>query len=418
MKKLKRKIVLAVFASTAIVFLLTIMLTGASIQLRIIHNADDMTALINSSGGEFPLKQEYDNLSKEDRLFLYDYDEESPYRMRYFVVYFSGDSAAANTKHIASIDNETAVSMARKVKDSGRETGFLGEYRYRIASDTNSVIFLDASTELDSMKSLLIIITLIAVFFITAITIIFSLFSQRIVRPFEENSKMQKQFITDASHELKTPLAIISANAEVLAYKDGENEWISNITEQVERIGGLINELLTLNRLEEIEENIEIMPVNLSEILTDTCEDFEEIFKKKNTSVAADIQKDITINANLEQIKRLFSVMIENASKYVSENGSVIITLKKEMRHTVFSIFNSCEIDKNVDYSHLCDRFYRPDASRTSQTGGHGIGLSIAKRIAVLHGGSIEAVPQSDGLIFSVTLSNRLKAGKNKKEHL
>ena len=113
-------------------------------------------------------------------------------------------------------------------------------------------------------------------------------------------------------------------------------------------------------------------------------------------------------------MKRLFSVLIENASKYVSENGEFRLKLKKELRNTTLTVFNTCEIDKSVDYKFLFDRFYRPDLSRTSQTGGHGIGLSIAKRITILHNGTIEAIPQEDGLSFNVTLSNRLRA--NKKE--
>jgi signal transduction histidine kinase len=226
---------------------------------------------------------------------------------------------------------------------------------------------------------------------------------------------MQKQFITDASHELKTPLAIISANAEVLAYKDGENEWINNITAQVERIGGLINELLTLNRLEEIDTVVDIEPVNLSELIYTVSADFEQVFKGEEVSVKYDVQPDIVINGNRNQLERLISVLVENASKYISVGGEFRITLKKEMRYTTLSVFNTCEIDPNVDYKYLFDRFYRPDSSRTSGTGGHGIGLSIAKRIATLHNGSIAAVPQVDGLSFNVKLSNRMRLQKTNK---
>ena len=171
-------------------------------------------------------------------------------------------------------------------------------------------------------------------------------------------------------------------------------------------------ELLTLNRLEEIEDNIDIEEVNLSEIITKASDDFAEVFKGKGVSLIRNIDQDVTLNGNKSQLERLVSVLVENASKYVSESGEVKITLKQDTKHTKFSVFNSCEIDNNVDYSHLFDRFYRPDASRTSKTGGHGIGLSIAKRIAMLHNGKIEAVPSGEGLSFNVVLSSKLKAGK------
>lgn len=255
---------------------------------------------------------------------------------------------------------------------------------------------------------------LISFGFVLMITIVFSFLSKLIVRPFEENSRMQKQFITDASHELKTPLAIISANAEVLAYKNGENEWIKNITSQVTRISELVGELLTLNRLEEVDEITDITQVDLSGILNKYAGDFEEVLKGKNITLSKDIQPDVIINGNPSQLERLVSVLIENASKYASENGEVRIILSKNAKFVRLSVFNTCEIDPETDFRHLFDRFYRPDSSRTSKTGGHGIGLSIAKRIVTLHNGSIEAAPSENGIVFNAKISSKIKSSKKK----
>ena len=409
MRKLRRKIVLAAFASTAVIFFLTILLIGSALQLQLIRRADLMTEIIHEYGDEIPPKEILAKTKDGVSFYLYDYDEETRYRMRYFIVSYRDGEAVADTSHI-TLSPEEAIDTADEILLNFSSTGYYEDYRYRITDNNDTVIALDRSLEMESLRALLLLISLISVFFVIAITILFYFFSKRVVRPFEENAKMQKQFITDASHELKTPLAIISANAEVLAYKDGENEWINNITEQVDRIGGLINELLTLNRLEEIDQNIDIRPVDLSEIARNACADFEEVFRSKNAVIQTDIEENVIINANPDQMKRLFSVLVENASKYVSENGSFSLKLKKEFRSTVLTVFNTCEIDSSVDYKYLFDRFYRPDLSRTSQTGGHGIGLSIAKRIAILHNGSIEAVPGNGGLTFNVALSNRLKA--------
>ena len=169
------------------------------------------------------------------------------------------------------------------------------------------------------------------------------------------------------------------------------------------------------NRLEEVEEISDIEPVDLSTLLTQTASTFDEVLRNKNVGRINEIAPGVVYNGNRAQMERLFSVLIENASKYVDEYGKVRLTLKKESKNTVFSVFNSCQIDRDVDYSLLFDRFYRPDSSRTSSTGGHGIGLSIAKRIVTLHSGTIEAQPSDTGLSINVRLSNKLKPIKQKK---
>lgn len=412
MKKLRRKIVLGVFISATVVFALTIIVFSIFLNVEITRRADSMTELIIENDGAVPKKSDID---KMDEIHLYNYNEESPFRMRYFTVTYSVDNhIKVNVEHIASIDEGKAVAMADIVKLSEQKTGEYGNYRYRVSDDNYMVVFVDYTYEYNAVDLLTAALALLAVIFILMITVLFWFLSRRIVKPFEENSRMQKQFITDASHELKTPIAIISANAEVLAYKNGESEWLNNITSQVTRMSELVGELLTLNRLEEVDEISDIEPVNLTEMTQAVCADFEEVFRSKNVRTNYEIQPDVTINGNTDQLKRLVSVLVENASKYTSEDGELHIVLKKELRYTTLSVYNTCKVDKDADYQHLFDRFYRPDSSRTSSTGGHGIGLSIAKRIAVLHGGSIEAVPSEDGLTFTVKLSNKLRIHHNK----
>ena len=415
MKKLRRKIVLGVFLSATAVFVLTIALVSVSLNVQITYRADAMTKVMVENNGVPPIKSEFEKMDDELGIRIANYNEESPYRLRFFTVYFDDSgNAKCDVSHIAAVDEDSAVMMAEAVKDNIEPTGNFEYYRYRVSGDGNMVVFVDYTDEYAAIEWLTVLLGLIALAFIIMITVVFYFLSKRIVKPFEENSRMQKQFITDASHELKTPLAIISANAEVLAYKTGENEWINNITAQVDRVSGLVNELLTLNRLEEVEEISDIEPVNISRLLIDTAASFDEMFQSKNVERIDNIEPDIVLNGNHAQLERLISVLVENASKYVEENGKVRIDLKKEMKYTSFSIYNSCEIDPDVDYKHLFDRFYRPDSSRASSTGGHGIGLSIAKRIVTLHSGSIEAIPSDDGLTIHVKLSNRLKVNKQK----
>lgn len=412
MKKLRRKIVLGVFISATAVFALTILIVAIGLNAEITQRADAMTQLIIENNGAVPMKSEID---KTDDFKLYNYNEESPFRMRYFTVkYDKNNHVTVNVEHIASIDEGKAVAMADVVRLSDQKTGEYGDYRYRVGDSKEMVVYVDYTYEYTAVDLLTFMLSLLAIVFILLITVLFWFLSRRIVKPFEENSRMQKQFITDASHELKTPIAIISANAEVLAYKNGESEWLNNITTQVTRISELVNELLTLNRLEEVDEISDIESVNLSELTENTCADFEEMFLSKNIQTTYEIEPDVIINGNADQLKRLVSVLAENASKYTSADGELRVSLKKEFRYTTLSVYNTCEVDQSADYKHLFDRFYRPDSSRASSTGGHGIGLSIAKRIAVLHGGTIEAVPSDSGLSFNVKLSNKLKAHSKK----
>ncbi|MEE3491790.1 sensor histidine kinase [Ruminococcus sp.] len=414
MKKLRRKIVLGVFISATIVFALSILFVSIFLNAEITRRADAMTELIADNQGEIPPKNEID---KPGMFSLYSYNEDSPFRMRYFAVKYEGnDHVVVYVDHNASIDEGKAVAMADIVKMSKLKTGDYNDFRYRVSDENDMVVFVDYTYEYNAVDLLTLMLSLLAVVFIVLITVVFWFLSNRIVKPFEENSRMQKQFITDASHEIKTPIAIISANAEVLAYKNGESEWLNNITTQVRRISELVGELLTLNRLEEVDEISDIEAVNLSEMTEAVCADFEEVFRSKNVQTSYELQPDVTINGNTDQLKRLVSVLVENASKYVTDGGEFLVTLNKELRYTTLSIYNTCEIDEDGDYKHLFDRFYRPDSSRTSSTGGHGIGLSIAKRITVLHGGSIEAVPSKDGLSFNVKLSNRLKTHHKKRK--
>lgn len=415
MKKLKHKIIIAAFGALVIVFSLTMLLSSLGMQYINARSADEMTAIIESNDGQVPERRSADKWKPEGLWRYVQINAESMYRTRYFVVYFNddGEVSAVDIEHIAAVDEDSAESYAKKALKAGSATGNIENYRFRIAED-NYVIVLDCSDNNDALRSNMLIIAIVCIFFTIVIMLVFSLLAGRVVRPFEENNRKQKQFITDASHELKTPLAIISANAEVLSYKDGENEWIKNITGQVGRMSSLINELLVLTRLEEIDSPKDFTRLDLSSIVSETAHSFDEVFAGKGMEPEYDIEENVSLCGNDEQLRRLVSVLTENASKYASENGEVKISLSSDSRHAKLTVFNTCELDENFDSKRLFDRFYRPDSSRTSKTGGHGIGLSIAKEITALHGGKIEAKPQDGGITFTATISRKLKETKKK----
>ena len=267
MEKLRRKIVLGVFLSATVVFALTILFVGLGLDIQEARRADAMTEELVKHGGKMPKMTEPDFEEFNRQLDKRYFGEETVFRLRYFTVSDENGTLQTDLTYIASVDEEKALALAQTVRSGDSATGYQDGFRYRISSDGDLIVFLDNSDDITAIRQLVLILFIVSIFFIVMITLVFWFLSKRIVKPFEENARMQKQFITDASHELKTPLAIISANAEVLAYKDGENEWIENITSQVSRVSELVNELLILNRLEEVEEISDISliyPIRLS----------------------------------------------------------------------------------------------------------------------------------------------------------
>ena len=410
MRKLQRKMIGIAFLSVILVFSILVAGLNFTISLSNRNRADAMTMAICFNGGHMPKAREFDEKAFEEQTdYKLNLNAETEFRTRYFTVDInSGDTAdEVHDDHISSIDEETARNMADFVVSRGRITGYFNEYRYRIAgdvSDPDYVIFLDCSDYYESQRSTLNIAIGVSLIFAILVSAIFASLSSKILRPFERNQKAQKQFITDASHELKTPLAIISANAEVLKYKNGDNEWTQNIISQTGHMGKLINQLLILSRMEEHADTDARERINLTAVLNESLAKFEGVFESRKVSVGKNIEEEVCITGVKNQIESLVDILIENASKYVSEGGRAEVDLKKTGKRAVLSVFNTADVGDGFDADRIFDRFYRDDKSRTSSTGGHGIGLSIAKRIAEQHKGSISAVAEDGGVLFTVLL--------------
>ena len=411
MKKLRLKMIGIVFASVVAAFMVMTIILVMCFGAYRNRQADQITAMISENNGTVPQLKDYKQQQKNSQAFeryFNNYNEDSSYRTRFFRIFLDEDKKVTNVNmdHIAAVDEKKAVRMTKMAMLRRGKVGLVGSYRYRKEykdGQVRSIIFLDCK-ENQSFYHLAVTITITVSTLLTClITVIFAIASKRAVRPFEINSNRQKQFITDASHELKTPLAIISANAEVLQYKGDGNEWTQNIIDQTKHMGKLINQLLVLAKLDEVQEKSEKQEADLKLLLEETIEPFEEVATQKKVTLKLHLEEGVTIRVNREQIAQLVSILTENAAKYVHDGGKIVWRLTKTQHGAVLVVKNTTEKEL-PDTKRMFDRFYRSDSSRSSKTGGQGIGLSIAKKIVDSHKGSITA-KAGDGMVtFRVSL--------------
>ena len=411
MKKLRLKMIGIVFASVVAAFMVMTIILVMCFGAYRNRQADQITAMISENNGTVPQLKDYKQQQKNSQAFeryFNNYNEDSSYRTRFFRIFLDEDKKVTNVNmdHIAAVDVKKAVRMTKMAMLRRGKVGLVGSYRYRKEykdGQVRSIIFLDCK-ENQSFYHLAVTITITVSTLLTClITVIFAIASKRAVRPFEINSNRQKQFITDASHELKTPLAIISANAEVLQYKGDGNEWTQNIIDQTKHMGKLINQLLVLAKLDEVQEKSEKQEADLKLLLEETIEPFGEVATQKKVTLKLHLEEGVTIRVNREQIAQLVSILTENAAKYVNDGGKIVWRLTKTQHGAVLVVKNTTEKEL-PDTKRMFDRFYRSDSSRSSKTGGQGIGLSIAKKIVDSHKGSITA-KAGDGMVtFRVSL--------------
>lgn len=411
MKKLRLKMIGIVFASVVAAFMVMTIILVMCFGAYRNRQADQITAMISENNGTVPQLKDYKQQQKNSQSFeryFNNYNEDSAYRTRFFRIFLDEDKKVTNVNmdHIAAVDEKKAVRMTKIAMLRRGKVGLVGSYRYRKEykdGQVRSIIFLDCK-ENQSFYHLAVTITITVSTLLTClITVIFAIASKRAVRPFEINSNRQKQFITDASHELKTPLAIISANAEVLQYKGDGNEWTQNIIDQTKHMGKLINQLLVLAKLDEVQEKSEKQEADLKLLLEETTRPFEEVATQKKVTLKLHLEEGVTIRVNREQIAQLVSILTENAAKYVNDGGKIVWRLTKTQHGAVLVVKNTTEKEL-PDTKRMFDRFYRSDSSRSSKTGGQGIGLSIAKKIVDSHKGSITA-KAGDGMVtFRVSL--------------
>ncbi len=324
---------------------------------------------------------------------------ETPYESRFFSVIIdqeSGSVIETDIDQIASIDAAQADEYAMTVYAKEKEKGCYLQYRYMCKETGNTVriIFLDCGRRLESIWNFIIISHGISLLGFLIVTVIIIYFSNRIIRPISDSYEKQKRFITDASHEIKTPLTIINADADVLELELEGNEWIDDIKRQTKRLTELTNNLVLLARMEESFSSIPKVEFPVSDVVTEAVLSFQTFAQTQNKILDIHIQPLLSLTGDSKAIHQLTAILLDNAFKYSPEESSITVILDKPSKNKMLrlQVTNTTitPISKE-QLNSLFERFYRTDPSRNSKTGGYGIGLSVAKAIVEAHNGKIKA---------------------------
>ena len=312
-----------------------------------------------------------------------------------------GETESVNTDRIASLQAEEAEALAREALASGKNEGRIGERKFRIvqpAPDCKTVVFLDVSSQ---RYDLLRVAALIGALAWLAMLALVAALSRRAIRPIAENLERQRQFVTDAGHELKTPLAVILANLDAMELRGGENKYSRNIRGQATRLSTLMQNLLTLARLDENSPRPDMEILSLSELAREAAETFRTPAELKKLRLQTEIAENVSVTGNRPQLQQMLSTLLDNAVKYCPEGGTIRVTLRQEDR-AILRVANTVG-EERASLDRIFDRFYRSDSAR-SQKGGFGIGLSAAQAIVRLHKGEIAADYRGDEIVFTVRL--------------
>ena len=335
---------------------------------------------------------------------------ESPFDTRYFTVTISGGQVAdVNIARIAAVGTKRASRIASELYSKGWTSGFSGNYRYTatVQGDETTYVFVDCSRELASFHSFLGASVAISCIGWLAVLAIVAVASGVVIRPMVESYSKQKRFITDASHEIKTPLAVIDAANEVQEIESGESEWTQSIHEQVARLTALTERLVFLARMDEGSAGFTMAAIDLSEAVDKAAAPFESVAVSRGKRMSTSIASGVRAHADAAAVAQVVELLLDNATRYASEDSVIELSLRAVSRGAgkgELVVANAVDELPQGDLDRLFDRFYRADVSRSSKTGGSGVGLSVVRAIAEAHGGSATVSGHDHQITFTVRL--------------
>ena len=411
-KKMRLKFVTITMISLSLVLFLIVGAINLLHYENILSEADISLDYLYINDGKFPSEEptyppidppagEEEEIEDDEIKSPFD-SPEDPFSTRFFSVTFYPDGqVVSDLSNIAAINDENATQMAAAAATSGKSYGFISNYRFKaiIKDEFVRVVFLDYTNELLTCRDFLLLSATISIAGLLLVFFIILLLSGKIIKPFIESHEKQKRFITDAGHDIKTPITVIEADAELIDIEYPDCEWVSDIKKQTKRLASLTSDLIYLARMEEGHSTAKDR-LCISDIIADEASSFSALSATDGKSYLQDILPELYVVGNEKDIRRLVSILLDNAFKYSGEGGEVFLTLSKSIRHISLEIKNTATNLSDEGLHRLFERFWRGDSSRSS--GGFGIGLSMAEAIALAHDGKIHA--KKDGDMLSVTV--------------
>ena len=413
-KKLKTKFI--TLAMISLTLLLAAIVAGMNIinYNEVISDADVRLDVIEENFERFPQEDgPFGRGSRDDMFFgkggkgghFMTMDEAEEARFFTVITDEKGTFVRSKMDRIAAVGDDQAKEYAEKALASGKGHGFIDEFRYSVNySDGEQIVtFLDCGRVLDSFRDFLRASILMSLAGLLLVFGIITYFAGRIVKPVAESYEKQRRFITDAGHEIKTPLAIIKANLDVIELDpESTDESLKEIGNQVDRLSGLTSDLVYLSKMEETDTRPIATDVPISELAEEAVSSFEALAKDNGKSIEANIEPMLSVKGNIKEVEKMISILMENAVKYSTTEDAIKLSLRREGKNAALIIANKTTKPINKEsIEHVFDRFYRMDESRNSETGGYGIGLSMASAIVTACGGKISA-ETSDGTDFIV----------------
>ena len=411
-KTLRMKFI--VTAMTAVSILLILLIGGINIANFTVNErmTRDFLKVLAENGGSLSDREPPDELKERPAdLFRFQENGRQPAPMEYFWAETDGAGmvVSCDVSHMSSFTVKEAEAYISRIAVLNQPWGRDDGMRYFISElesgKGNLIVVADISNQLRSELRVLLLSLAAGAAGWFFMLILISLLSGRAVRPIVENMEKQKRFVTDGGHEIKTPLAIIMANTDALELHQGETKWSRNIRGQTERLSGLMQNLLTLSRMDEGTAETLMSECSLSEMTRDAVAQFREPAENRGISVLCDIAENVTVTGDKVRLLQLLTILLDNAVKY-AEGGTpeIRVSVSRQERTAVLRISNTCFLGQDEDPGKWFERFYRGDSARTQKSGGYGIGLSAASAIVRLHKGFVKAEYEDGRVVFTVVL--------------
>ena len=408
-RKLRIKFIVTATAAIALILAFFLVLMNSIVYTQTEDNIQTVLSILSKNEGELPITDEIKESFTKKNI-----QEGIIYNFQYFSVREKGDDYAISLGNVQSLTEADVRDFLQKILKKPETYGTITRngrhFTYQISQTASGklLVFFEATNYIRERNTLFQVSIWLSLASLFLLALLFTLISGIVIRPFVKNYEKQRMFITNAGHELKTPLAIISANTELQELMEGETEWSISTKEQTERLNHLIGRLIRLARLEE-QEDIKLAPQNISVIAEKVASDFAPLFTKEDKNFESSIEADLVEKVAQEEFYELLSILLDNARKYCDPAGTIRLMLQRKnhllRKRTCITVSNDYKDGQAVNIKRFFDRFYRAETSHNNQTiSGHGIGLSMAQHLVSLFRGKIFVTYKKQVITFTVWL--------------